>query len=339
MPWTKSGDTAASYPRLLAVDELPDAEDSSVNEVTGFIVRLFFHSAGHMTDYEVGFGDVKLFGNGRHEVLVKHALATGLMTQIGGRGRTARYRLVEDSEFMHMRTRAEVTWDRQRDADRRNQDLTMPVRLRDGDACRYCNQVVSWTDHKSGRGATYDHRDPGEPATLETYVVCCRKCNGQRLNDPDADTTMPLLPAPAIPIYQDKTRELLEKYFGPERVAARLGQAAPDTAGTPTSDPETPRTDNASPAGPATRHDGAEQPTEPAADTAPDPVGPSSDPGSIPVPRSGSRVGSGRVGPGLEGTGRVGSGQEGSGLAGSPTRKPRRRRGRRGKPPQPREGT
>jgi hypothetical protein len=335
MPWTKSGDTAASYPRLLAVDELPDAEDSSVNEVTGFIVRLFFHSAGHMTDYEVGFGDIKLFGNGRHEHLVKLALATGLMTHISGRGRTARYRLVEDPEFMHLRKRAEVMWDRQRDADRRNPDLTMPVRLRDGDACRYCNQVVSWTDHKSGRGATYDHRDPGQPATVETYVVACRKCNGQRLNDPDADANLPLLPTPPIPIYQDKTRELLEKYFGPERVAARLGQPAPDTAEQRLSDPETPRTDTARPEGPATRQDGAAR----RAEAAGDPDGASADPGSLPGSRSGNRDGSGRVGPGLAGTGRDGSGQEGTGLAGSPPRKRGRRRGRRGKPSQPGEGT
>ena len=336
MPWLKSGDTSASYPRTLAIDELPDAEDWSVNEVSGFIRRLFEHSAAHMTDYVVGFGDVKMFGGGRHELLVNQAASVGLMRLVAGEGRTRRWELIKDPEFLHMRLRDEVMWDRQRDADRRNKDLTMPVRLRDGDACRYCNKVVNWADHKSARGGTYDHRDPGQAATLDTYVVACRACNSARTNDEHADDNHPLLPAPQIPHYSKTTRKLLEAFFGPERVAARLGEAsAPDTADATVSDPQAPQTDNAGPDGqrPVTNAPSAPQD----ADQQPQPT---RDPEPIPGQQGGTRVGSGRVGPGLEGTGQVGSGQDGTGRDGSPTRRRPRRRARRGKkPPPPREGT
>lgn len=341
MPWMKSGDTAASYPRLLAVDELPSAEEWSVNEVAGFVKRLFEHSAAHMTDYEVGFGDVKLMAPTRHELLVEQACSTGLMRLVSGQGRTRRWRLVEDDEFIHIRKRADVMWDRQRDADRRNKDLTMPVRLRDGDSCRYCGQVVSWSDHKSGRAGTYDHRDPGQAATVETYVVSCKSCNSARLNDEHADTKYPILPVPHAPRFSATTRKLLEAFFGPEKVAARLGEPTPDPAR-----PAAVRPGQAHAGGTALTTLPTSQHAQTGPETAPAPqntarpaaalqsrpagAGPEPDPEPIPVSRGGTRDGSGRVG-----SGKVGTGQAGSGQHGSPPRKRPRRRGRRGRPPTP----
>ena len=40
--------------------------------------------------------------------------------------------------------------------------IIVPVRWRDGDACRYCGKVVNWADRKGGKGGTYDHRMPGQ---------------------------------------------------------------------------------------------------------------------------------------------------------------------------------
>ncbi|GAB3889034.1 hypothetical protein [Terrabacter terrigena] len=335
MPWMKSGDTAASYPALLAVDELPTAEDWSVNEVAGFVYRLGLHSAAHMTDYLIGYGDVKLMSPTRFELLVEQACSTGLMRLVSGEGRGRRWQIVEDDEFMHIRKKAAVQWDRQRDSDRRNKDLTMPVRLRDGDACRYCNQVVSWSDHRSGRAGTYDHREPGQAATVETYVVACKQCNSARLNDEHADTKHPLLPVPTVPYYTAKTRSVLEAYFGPEKVAARLGEPtdparAPQAAVRPEQAPAGTTTPSARREARSAAQDASGRPaTEPGSGT-----DPGSDPDRTPVTRSGDRVGSGRVGPG-----QVRSGREGTGRDGSPSRSRSRRRGRRGKPPQPREGT
>lgn len=331
MPWTKSGDTAASYPRLLAVDELEDADDWSLNEVAGFVLRLYFHSAGHMTDYEVGYGDIKLMGNGRHEHLQALACRAGLMRLAGGEGRSRRWVLVDDPEFVHVRRRDEVLWDRQRDKDRKNPDLTMPVRLRDGDSCRYCGQVVSWADRKSGRAGTYDHRDPGSPATVDTYVVACKSCNSARLNDPDADAHHPLRPAPTHPHYSPKTRTMLEAYYGPEKVTARLSD---------------PHTDPAAPTQRPATQAGTAAPARPAKDPAPDPAAnarparqattrSSTDQTRIPDPRGGTRDGSGRDGPGQV---RKGRGATPAPRASPSPAKTRRRRGRRSRPPR-KEGT
>lgn len=352
MPWTKSGDNAATYPLLLAVDTVRTAEDWSTNEVTGFVSRLFWHSAAHMTDYRVTFGDCKQFGSGRHELLIAQAVAVGLLTWVEGEGRARVWKLIEDPEFMHIRRKAEVQFDRQRDADRRNKDLTMPVRLRDGDGCRYCGQVVSWVDHKTGRAGTYDHRNPGDAATIETYVVACRSCNSGRKAEDDADARYPLLPVPQIPVFAPKTREILEAFYGPEQVAARLGEPTP-AAQQPAGERDNPRSDSQS------EHAITEisEPVPPAAADPPEPVagpGSSSDPNQIQIrsslelekTRRGSRLlrvdaGSGRVGPGLglEGTGRagpvrdqVGSGREPRTAPGqtqpSPSRSRRSRRSR-----------
>lgn len=346
MPWTKSGDTAATYPRLLAVDELPTADDYSVNEVAGFILRLFFHSAGHMTDYVVRFGDVKAMGGGRHELLVSQAVAAGLLEPVSGEGRGRVWKLVEDPEFIHVRRRAEVQFDRQRDKDRRNPDLTMPVRLRDGDGCRYCGNTVNWADRKSGRAGTYDHRNPGQAATVESYVVSCKSCNSKRQDDPDADEHTPLLPPPPVPLYSKKTREILEAYYGPEHVAARLGEAVPDTA-PPTGDVRPGTTPQAAPAAPARPQ--AVRPASVAPETPQSPpawrLGPDPDHREITGPDwiQGVDAGSGRVGSGLAGPGREGPGLVGPGLAGSPprseSRSRARRRGRRNRKQPPEEGT
>lgn len=73
MPWTKSGDNAATHPRLMRVDSDAAAEDWSLNEVAGFVLRAYFQSAGHMTDYHLDYGMAKLLGNGRHEQLISLA--------------------------------------------------------------------------------------------------------------------------------------------------------------------------------------------------------------------------------------------------------------------------
>jgi hypothetical protein len=346
VPWTKSGDNAATYPRLLAVDELHDAEDWSVNEVAGFILRLFFHSAGHMTDYVVRFGDVRAYGGGRHEILVEQATDAGLMELVSGEGRGRVWKLIEDPEFVHLRKRSEVMWERQRDRDRRNPDLTMPVRLRDGDACRYCEQVVAWADRKSGRGGTYDHRDPGEAATVETYVVSCRSCNSKRKNDEHADQNTPLLPVPAIPHYTTATRRMLEAFFGPERVTARLGEAPPSDTARP--QPITARDVRPAAAAPEPQQaPHAPEAERPAVEAPEPPTGPPGPPSARP-PRSspdhrpitdrsqisGVDAGSGRVG-----SGRVRSGQDRSGQVGSQPRRRPRRRGKRNPEPDPPQRT
>jgi hypothetical protein len=114
------------------------------------------------------------------------------------------WKIVDNPEFIHMKTEDELKWEKQRRADNGSPELTLPIRHRDGDSCRYCGRVVKWNDKKGGIGGTYDHRRPGEPGTFETMVVSCRSCNAKRGDDPDADQRVKLLPPPD-PVYYDKT--------------------------------------------------------------------------------------------------------------------------------------
>jgi len=309
----------------MAVDGDARAEDWSLNEVAGFVFRCYLQSAGHMTDYIVDFGTVKLLGNGRHDQLVDLAVRAGLMTLVSGSGRRRVWRLLEDPEFVHVQLRAEVEWNRQRDRDRKNPSLTLPVRRRDGDACRWCGVVVSWTARRGGRSGTYDHLHPGQPATVETYAVCCGSCNSRRKADPFADEKQPIRPASLSPIYSRETLRLLLTMFRPDDLPSYT-LLDPDTAA-----PAATRT-----SAPAALSGAIPGPVQPQAlqDV----------PGSVEFPssrqESSVETGATEAGSGRVGSGRARSGQARDGSARgrvgaeathpTPNPGPPRRRGRRG---------
>lgn len=213
MPWLRIGDTAANHPIALAVLEDPAADDRLLNEVFGFVTRCALQSTAHLTDYMISRGTaIQVAGYSRIDALLAAAIDAGYLVPaemiIDGAARPA-YKLLDDPDFIHMRTREEIEWERQRKTDNSNPALIIPVRIRDGDACRYCGLVVDFRPgQRKGRIAgTYDHREPGQPATVETYVVCCRACNAARGDDTNADAALPLLPEPEKPYYSAHTIE------------------------------------------------------------------------------------------------------------------------------------
>lgn len=215
MPWLRTGDTAANHPIALAVLEDPAADDRLLNEVFGFVSRCALQSTAHLTDYMISRGTaIQMGGISRVDILIAAAIGAGYLTHgemiVDGVARPA-YKLLDDPDFIHMRTREEIEWERQRKTDNSNPALIVPVRVRDGDACRYCGLVVDFRPgQRKGRIAgTYDHREPGRPATIETYVVACRACNASRGDSANADASMPLLPEPTKPYYSAHTIEWL----------------------------------------------------------------------------------------------------------------------------------
>lgn len=216
MAWGRTGDTAANHPAALAVLEHEEVDDRLLNEVYGFVHRCSTQSAAHLTDYVVNRGTViQMAGMSRAEALIDVAIFAGLLTEveveINGQLRKA-YKIIDDPEFIHLRTREEIEFERQRKTDNSNPALIVPVRMRDGDACRYCGLVVSFSPGvRRGRLAgTYDHREPGKAATVETYVVACGACNSARSNHPNADEVLPLLAAPIKPYYSKHTIAWIE---------------------------------------------------------------------------------------------------------------------------------
>lgn len=195
------------HPRLLAVLEHPECDDRLLNEVAGFLIRCAAQSGQHSTDYVVSRGTaIQVAGASRVETMVALCVATELMTEVeveaeSGRATTA-YKIVDDDhDFIHLRLKKEIDWERQRKADAQKPSLIVPVRLRDGDACRWCGVVVNWSDHRSARGATYDHLDPGEAATIDTYVVSCLSCNSSRQRNELPQGVTALLDPPAQPYF------------------------------------------------------------------------------------------------------------------------------------------
>lgn len=340
MPWLRIGDTAANHPIALAVLEASDADDRLLNEVFGFVTRCALQSTAHLTDYVISRGTaIQIGGISRVWALLDAAIDAGYLAptkvEVEGITRDA-YKLLDDPDFIHMRTREEIEWERQRKTDNSNPALIVPVRLRDGDACRYCGLVVDFRPgQRKGRIAgTYDHREPGQAATIETYVVCCRACNAARGDSPNADAALPLLPEPTRPYYSAHTIEWIRTNEWAKRNGIkppRKGKAI--APGNPARSGATPA--NGSTTGPAPEVNGSTTRTSTGTTTAqPAPSGPaqsaqhhtgpdSPDPGKEAL--NSPNTGSGRNPQipqidrlqDLETPGRVGSGRVGSAVAGA----------------------
>ncbi|MDO5619288.1 HNH endonuclease [Kocuria sp.] len=122
--------------------------------------------------------------------------------------------LIQDKKLFHMRSAEEIAADNQHRNDTREPQITMAVRRRDGDQCRWCNRIVYWSDRRSDRGGTYDHLDGRQdgPATVDGLVVCCKKCNEER-GDARDSWKRHLLAPPVEPFYSKGTSALIEKHL------------------------------------------------------------------------------------------------------------------------------
>lgn len=210
MPWLKVGDDAATFPALLSVVGQDGADERLLNEVAGFLFRIASLSGAHLTDYLVDAGTCFMIGGARTQELIKYCVNAGLLETAEAFGGKA-VRIIDNPDFLNLQLRKDVENNRQRKRDNRNPHLTVPVRLRDGDACRYCGHVVQWRGRSTNRTGTYDHRIPGQPATVDTFVVACLSCNSSRQDNPQWDDDNPLLPVPKEPWYSKATVDFLAK--------------------------------------------------------------------------------------------------------------------------------
>ena len=227
MTWVRTGDNAANHPVVLAPLEREDCDDRLVNEVFGFVMLCAHQSAAHLTDYVVTKAAAISLGGSRKRAayLIDVAIEAGYFTPIEVDGRSA-FQLINDPEFIHLRLKDEVDWERQRKRDNNNPALTVPVRLRDGDGCRWCGVIVNWSDRKGGRGGTIDHLEPQHRATVDTAVVACKSCNSSRQDGSTPRGMRDLLPEPEDPYYSESTVEWLQG----NKWRERHGLAVPATS-------------------------------------------------------------------------------------------------------------
>ncbi len=360
MAWLRSGDEAATYPKLMSVMGMQGVDSRTLNELAGFVWRAATMGAAHWTDYVIDLGTLMMLGNGRHEELIRLAVAAGLMEWIEVDG-IRKVKILEDTSFLHMLSKEGSEWERQRDNDNRDPGLKGPVILRDGDNCRYCGREVYWSGPSGNRKGTLDHRVPGKPGTVATMVVSCTLCNSQRQDDETGtwDRDHPLLPIPPKPKYGAWAR----RYFLDHGIRTDLTPST--TGGTPAGLPHASETPSVGDLAGKGEHPGpASHEVEPGASAGiseeVDPgthqgasAGPRSDgPGAGgPLPKSPPRVageshdqsqtrglgsrdlpgrdGTGRAGPGRDSSGRHGSGRSGTGSKATPRSGKHKRRRRR----------
>ena len=222
MPWLKVSDTAAQHRIVWRALEIPGASMQSMWSLFGQVLALAVEAAAFKTDYVVERGSILKF-TGTPDAAQKFIADATFCGYLTGEvplddGRIA-YRLVEDEDLFHMRLREEIDWENRRRNDTRNGALIVPIRARDGDACRWCGHVVYWGNQKGGRGATYDHLNPGVPAeTPEDMVVACRSCNSSRKDN--AGWAVDLLPAPSRPYFSARSAAWLTENGVPTKASA-----------------------------------------------------------------------------------------------------------------------
>lgn len=222
MPWLKVSDTAAQHRIVWRALEIPGASMQSMWSLFGQVLALAVEAAAFKTDYIIERGSILKF-TGTPEAAERFIAEATFCGYLTGEvplndGRIA-YRLVEDEDLFHMRLREEIDWENRRRNDTRNGALIVPIRARDGDACRWCGNVVYWGNQKGGRGATYDHLNPGVPAeTPEDMVVACRSCNSSRKDN--AGWAVDLLPAPKTPYFSAKSAAWLTENGVPTKASA-----------------------------------------------------------------------------------------------------------------------
>lgn len=246
MPWLRVGDTAATHPKVLAIMEHPaaDVPHALHLELFGFVTVCATMAAQHVTDYVVSFPAAVTAAGSRQraaELLDLAEWAGYGVNSTDDNGRRV-FTLTEDPDLLHMRTADELAAEKQRRTDTGNPAITVPVRHRDGDSCRYCGVPVLLSDRKGARGLTYDHRSPlTQPATVESLVVACKGCNSargaiaQQYDDhaaglAAADAVHPLRPVPAVPHYSRATLALFDKH------AAILNHSQPAPSNAPADD-------------------------------------------------------------------------------------------------------
>ena len=178
--WFRGGDTLTTHPLMIRLLEVCDGDHLLKNEAKGVLVDLVSISAAHATDYLVGYGAVSQVAPGREKIVIENLCNAGLLFREEGLDGRPMLRIVDDPTLFHIRLKEEMELDRRRAKDKRNPELLITVRVRDGDQCRWCGKTVDWRDRRSARSATYDSLNGHRESTPETLVVACQACNSKR---------------------------------------------------------------------------------------------------------------------------------------------------------------
>lgn len=202
MPWLRLGDNISTAPQMFRLLEVCQFDHALKNEAFGILCTAASVSAAHLEDYVVPLGLVATFAPGREKDIIDVLVAADLVERIKVDERHM-LKIVEDPDFVHMRSKEEVEQDRNRAADKRKPGLIIAVRVRDGDCCRFCGRTVSWTDRVGTRAGTYDSLTNHKDSDVDNLVVACKGCNSKRKEG--VELTLRAVPAPEEVYYSPST--------------------------------------------------------------------------------------------------------------------------------------
>lgn len=210
MSWVKASDKAGAFPPLMQVIGLPDVDERTRLELTGFVFLMFLESGKFDLDYRLPLGTAYRCADSMQQAkrLLGYCKTLGICRDVT-EGKVPMIALVEDPDFLNLQSKEDKERHNRQRNDTRDPRLEVPVRLRDGDNCRWCNVRVNWVGPKNPRRGTLDHLQPGEPGTVETLVVSCMGCNSARRDDPKWDETYELYKEPLAPRYGKATAKFL----------------------------------------------------------------------------------------------------------------------------------
>lgn len=190
MPWFKGDDKAYANPKLRAVRE-------ASRGAMGGVAFCWFYAAQQRTNgwlpqwvIDAEFKPAELeavttiTANGRAPLLHRfdgNAAPEDLCDCLIGLKWTPEMRGYWIHDWLqHNPSRAENTVHNAKRAELDDKDLVLLIKERDGNACRYCLQVVPWADRKSARTLTIDHVDPTLAAGADNLAIACMSCNSRK---------------------------------------------------------------------------------------------------------------------------------------------------------------
>lgn len=221
MAWLRIGDNSVTHPHMSKLLEACNLDHTKKNQAFGVYVALATVSAAHLTDSVVEMGMLAQIAPGSEREMLGILVRAGIASHTEVDGRRMIKLNLDDEEFVHARKRDEVLIDRRRSRDKRDDSLMIPVRVRDGDQCRWCGKTVSWTARRGNRAGTIDSLTGHKGSTVDTLVVACHRCNSTR-REGGADLELRDPPAEGAAYYTDHTIELVSKNLWAQEMGIRI---------------------------------------------------------------------------------------------------------------------
>ncbi|WP_313549029.1 hypothetical protein, partial [Corynebacterium sp.] len=208
MPWLRVGDNMATHPTIGKLLASTNFDHAVKNECIGVLTQLAATSGAHLTDGLINTGSMAQVAPGREREVLSHFVEAEIAKEIYENDKLVAVQLIlDDEDFFHIKSKEEYEQDNARKRDYRKPGLWAQVRMRDGDACRWCGKSVSWSVKSGYRKATIDSLNGHKDSTPETLVVACGQCNSAR----GGGAEYSLLAPPERPIYGKHTVDFVKK--------------------------------------------------------------------------------------------------------------------------------